>query len=149
MKSLTLITNQTLATGIFHDKLKIAKVKKFFVKGDNTQFGNYRTISLLPVISKVIEKIIYTQLDIFLKAQNLLFDNQYGFRTKHSTGFRTKHSTGFDALELTDRIIAEMDKHEILINIYLDLYKAFDTLDHMILLKSIILWCKGSSFNFT
>ena len=128
LKSLTLITNQILATGIFHDKLKIAKVMKFFLKGDNTKFCNYRTISLLPVLSKVIEKIIYTQLDIFLKAQNLLFDNQYGFRTKHSTGF--------DALELTDRIIAEMDKHEILINIYLDLSKAFDTLDHMILFKT-------------
>ena len=99
------------------------------------------TTSLLPVFSKVIEKIIYTQLDIFLKTQKFLFGNQYGFRTEYSTEFA--------ALELTDRITAQMDKNEIPINIYLDLTKAFDTLDHTILLEFfLIFWCKGSSFKF-
>ena len=87
IKSLTLIINQILATGIFPDKLKIAKVIPIFKKGDSTQFGNYRPISLIPVISKVIEKIIYAQLDICLKTQNLLFDNQCGFRIEHTTEF--------------------------------------------------------------
>ena len=56
IKSLKLITNHILATGIFPDKLKIAKVMPIFKNGDNTQFDNYKPISLLPVVSKVIEK---------------------------------------------------------------------------------------------
>ena len=64
---LRLITNQILTTGIFPDKLKIAKVVPIYKKGENTQLCNYRPISLLPAISKVIEKIMYSQLDNFFK----------------------------------------------------------------------------------
>ena len=88
-------------------------------------FGNYRPISLLPTISKVLERIIYDQFSSYLKENKLLFDHQYGFRSKHSTEFA--------ALELIDRIITDMDNDETPINIYLDLSKAFDTIDHSIL----------------
>ena len=60
--TLGLLAKQTLNSGIFPDKLKIAKVIPIFKKGDSTQFTNYRPISILPVISKVLEKIIYKQL---------------------------------------------------------------------------------------
>ena len=126
---LRLITNQILTTGIFPDKLKIAKVVPIYKKGENTQLCNYRPISLLPAISKVIEKIMYSQLDNFFKTQRHLYDNQYGFRTEHSTEFA--------ALELADRVITSMDHNETPINIYLDLSKAFDTLDHEILLAKL------------
>ena len=86
-KSLTLITNQILTTGIFPDKLKTAKVIPIYKKGDETIFCNYRPISILPVISKVIETIIYGQLDSFLKRHKLMYDSQYGFRKEHSTEF--------------------------------------------------------------
>ena len=92
-------------------------------------FNNYRPISLLPVLSKVVEKVISSQINDFLKTNNLFYDSQYGFRPGHSTEY--------PAIEITDRIISTMDKNKIPSNIYLDLSKAFDTLDtldHAILL---------------
>ena len=124
IKSLTLVQNQVLNMGIFPDKLKIAKVIQIFKKGDPTLFKNYRPISLLQTISKVLEKIIYTQLSSYFNEAKLVFDNQYGFR----------HCTEYAALELVDRNINHMDKNEVPINIFLDLSKAFDTIDHNILL---------------
>ena len=128
-KPLTILTNQVLCTGMFPDKLKIAKVIPIHKKGDATVFNNYRPISLLPAISKVLEKIIYDQLSCYLNDSKLLFNNQYGFRSMHSTEFA--------ALELIDRIITQMDKDELPINIYLDLSKAFDTIDHSILINKL------------
>ena len=87
VKPLTLLAKQTLNSGIFLDKLKIAKVIKKFKKGDSTQFANYRPISLLPVISKVLEKN-NIQAYCFFKEHDLLYESQYGFRTEHSTNWR-------------------------------------------------------------
>ena len=71
-----------LNTGIFPDELKIAKVIPLFKKDDPKLLKNYRPISLLPIISKVIEKIIFTQLSTYFNENKLIFDNQYGFRPK-------------------------------------------------------------------
>ena len=97
IKPLTLIINQILDTGVFPANLKIAKIIHFFKKDDRTVFNNYRPISLLPIISKVVEKVISDQLNEFFVKHKLLFDHQYDFRSGHST----EHA----ALELTDRII--------------------------------------------
>ena len=72
-----------LNTGIFPDKLKIAKVIPIFKKGYPTLFENHIPISLLPTISEVLEKIIFTQLSSYFSEAKLFFDNQYGFRPKH------------------------------------------------------------------
>ena len=129
-----------LNTGTFPDKLKIAKVIPIFKKGDPSLFENYRPISLLPAISKVLEKIIALQLSSYFEKNKLLFDNQYGFRPKHST----EHA----ALELIDRIINKMDTNEIPLNIFLDLSKAFDTIDHTILLNKLKYYgLKGPTLN--
>ena len=87
IKPLTLLINQVLNTGIFPDELKIAKVIPLFKKDDPKLLKNYRPISLLPTISKVIEKIIFTQLSTYFNENKLIFDNQYGFRPKHSTEY--------------------------------------------------------------
>ena len=129
IKPLTLLINQVLNTGLFPDKLKIAKVIPIYKKGDPQLFENYRPISLLPTISKVLENIIHKQLSSYFDEYGLFFPNQYGFRPKHSTEYA--------ALELIDRIINEMDKNEIPIDIFLDLSKAFDTIDHTILLHKL------------
>ena len=77
-------------------KLKITKVIPIFKSGDDTQFTHYRPISLLPVISKVLEKIIYNQLCGFCKEHSLFYESQ--------SGFRTERSTELAAVELIDRL---------------------------------------------
>ena len=82
---LSVIINQSLVTGIFPDRLMIAKVIPLFKKGDDHVFDNYRPISLLSSISKVVEKIVFIQVYDYFSKQNLLYDGQYGFRKIHST----------------------------------------------------------------
>ncbi len=120
-----IIINQTLSTGIFPDKLKIAKVTPVYKKDDQTQLANYRPISLLPVISKIFERIFYNQVYNFFIKGKLFYASEYSFSTEHSTELA--------ALEIVDRLIIKMDNNETPINIYLDLSKAFDTIDHNIL----------------
>ena len=129
IKPLTIVINQVLNNGIFPDKLKIAKVVPIFKSGDCALTNHFRPISLLPVISKVIEKIIYTQLSLYFESNKLFSDSQYGFRPNHFTEQAT--------LELTDRIISAMDNNDVPIGIFLDLSKAFDTIDHAILLSKL------------
>ena len=129
VKSLTIIINQMLNTGIFPDKLKIAKVIPLFKKENDALFTNYRPISLLPAISKIFEKAIYNQLYNYFQTNKLFYSSQYGFRAGHSTELA--------ALELVDRVIHDMDNGKIPINIFLDLSKAFDTLDHKIILNKL------------
>ena len=128
-KAITHIINQSLHTGIFPDKLKLAKVIPVFKKGDRTKLDNYRPISILPAISKIFERVIFDQLYIHFTHNNLFYESQYGFKKKHSTEFAV--------LELIDRITQSLDNGQTPINIYLDLSKAFDTLDHSILLHKL------------
>ena len=131
-KPLTIIINQSLETGIFPDALKVAKVKPLFKKGDNCCLNNYRPISLLPTISKIFERIMYTQLYYYFNVNNLLPEQQYGFRSQHSTELAS--------VKLVDFILKEMDNIrdiKIPASIFLDLSKAFDTLNFDILLRKL------------
>ena len=140
LKPLTLIINQIINTGVFPNKLKIAKITPIFKKDDRTLFTNYRPISLLPIFSKVIEKVISIQINDFFVENKLFFNHQYGFRSGHSTELA--------ALELTDRIITALDNHNTPLNIFLDLSKAFDTLDHTILLDKLLYYgIRSTAYN--
>ena len=124
--ALAVIINQSITTGTFPEKLKTAKVLPLFKKGDKNKLENYRPISLLPTISKIFEKVLFKQIYNYFDDEKILFQGQYGFRKGHSTELA--------AIELTDRITQVLDKGGIPFNIYLDLAKAFDTIDHDILL---------------
>ena len=126
---LSIIINQSLCSGIFPSKIKIAKVIPLFKKGDIQLFGNYRPIYLLSSVSKVFEKAAYGQLYEYFSSHALFYDSQYGFRKYHSTELA--------ALELVDRIHKEIDENKIIFSVFLDLSKAFDTLDHDILLHKL------------
>ncbi len=126
---LTIIVNQMLKTGTFPDKLKIARIIPLYKKNDSSLFTNYRPISLLPAISKVFEKVIFLQLYDYFHVNKLFYNHQYGFREGHSTEFA--------AIEVIDRITQQMDNGETPFNVYLDLSKAFDTLDHNILMEKL------------
>ena len=128
-KPLTLIINQTLTSGIFPDTLKIAKIIPLFKKGDKTLLENYRPISILPAISKIFERIMFNQIHNHFSMHNLFYSGQYGFRANHSTQFA--------ALELIDRITQDLDQGNMPITIFIDLSKAFDTLNHDILIYKL------------
>jgi len=81
------IFNQSFTTGIFISAFKKAKIIPVFKKGFSTDVNNYRPISLLPVISKVLEKLMYTRVVSFLNQQKFFSLNQFGFRKKHSTSY--------------------------------------------------------------
>ena len=85
LKPLTIVINQSLITGIYPDKLKIAKGIPLFKKNDATVIDNYRPISLLASISKLFEKIVFLQLSEYFTCNELLHEGQYGFRKNHST----------------------------------------------------------------
>ena len=124
---LTLIINQAVTTCIFPDQLKVAKVVPIFKKNVQTDVKNYRSISVLPTISKIFENVMQTQLMEYFTSHNLLANQQYGFRSNRSTELAT--------LELMDRNVNFMYQNSCPINIYIDLSKAFDSLNYEILLS--------------
>ena len=85
LNSLTLIINQSLMSGVFPDKLRLAKVIPLYKKGDSTITDNYRPISLLPTLSKFLEKNVYNQLFAYFTDNELFYPSQYGFRRGHYT----------------------------------------------------------------
>ena len=121
-KHLTNIINLSIELDTFPSECKIAKLIPIFKKGAKTEAQNYRPISLLPLISKVIEKSIFDQVLEYLSKNNLLYIYQSGFRTNHSTDTCLSH--------LTNMILNGAEKGIHTGMILIDLQKAFDTLDH-------------------
>ena len=128
-KPITHIMKLSLKFKIVPDKLKIAKVIPVHKKDDKSNPGNYRPISLLSMLHKILEKLMYTRLTKFLNENNILYKYQFGFRANHST---------IQAVtEIVDNLLYEIDSGKLTAGIYLDLSKAFDTVDHEILLAKL------------
>ena len=128
-KPITDICNLSITSGKFLDSYKLAKLKPIYKKGSLTEASNYRPISLLLLISKVIEKVTHDQTSAFLNSRNLLYNYQSGFRKKRSTDFCLSF--------LNDKILKGFDKGLITGMILIDLQKAFDPTEHDILLQKL------------
>lgn len=126
---LTHIINLSLSQGTVPLEFKKAVVLPVFKKDDKREFTNYRPISILPLFSKVIEKIMYKRIYNFLSIHNLLYDYQFGFRQKYGTNLAL--------LQLCDKISESLKLNETVIGVFLDFSKAFDTIDHSILLLKL------------
>ena len=128
-KPISQICNLSIKYSIFPTGCKIAKLKPLFKKGSKTAPKNYRPISLLPLISKVIEKIIHDQTQLFLDENKIIYRYQSGFRKFFSTDsclsyLNNKIATGFESGFYTGMIL-------------IDLQKAFDTINHDILINKM------------
>lgn len=123
------VFNSTLLQGIFPNSLKLAKVNAVFKKGSPIEITNYRPISILNCISKVFEKLMYSRLYSFVNKNNILNKNQYGFRKGYSTN---------DAvIKFLADVMEAKENNKIPIGIFYDLSKAFDSVNHSLLLKKL------------
>ena len=122
---LSAIINISFVTGIFPDLCKVAKVIPVFKKDDPLNCLNYRPISLLPVFSKIFEKVIYKRMYEYLEKNKLIYNCQFGFRANHSTN----HAL----ISMTEKLKTLLDSKHIVAGVYIDLEKAFDTVNHEIL----------------
>ena len=129
IKTLTLIINQAFYNGVFPKELKMAKVIPVYKSGSTMELNNYRPISVLNTFSKVFERLMYDRLTKLLDKYNVVYQNQFGFRHGHST----HHAL----ITLVDKITKSLDNGDIVIGVFLDLKKAFDTVNHKILLKKL------------
>jgi len=123
------IINTSFTTGIFPEAIKIAKVIPIFKKGSTQNVNNYRPISLLSIFDKIIEKLMYNRVYIFLEKHNILYKHQYGFRKQMST-----HQS---LINITEKIKNSIEKGKYGCGVFIDLKKAFDTVNHLILFKKL------------
>ena len=126
---LAYIFNLSLSSGIVPDNIKIAKVIPIFKKGDTSETKNYRPISILPSLSKVLERIVFIRTTDFLNKHNIFCESQFGFRANHNTTQAI--------LKCIDTLSCSIDQHLHTIAIFLDFSKAFDTINHDILLVKL------------
>ena len=138
--SLTLIFNQAITLSSFPDEWKIARVVPLYKNGQRSIPGNYRPISVLPAISKIMERILHDQLYNYLTKFDLFSDTQFGFRKFHSTAGAL--------LDCTNEWYINLDRKMLNLVVLIDLKKAFDTVDYQILLSKLELYgIKGQAIN--
>ena len=121
--------NIFIKTGVFPNILKVGKITPIFKTGDSQLFDNYRPISMIPLFGKIFEKLTYSRLYSFFSANNVIYDKQFGFRKNHSTSHAINYSI--------NKILSEIEKNNHVIGIFIDLSKAFDTIDHKKLLVKL------------
>ena len=138
-KPLKIIINKSLHEGSFPQPLKTALVCPIYKKNEKTNCDNYRPISLLSNVSKVFERIMYNRMELFLNESNIIYDYQFGFRKKYSTN----HAL----LSIVEQIRTNLDNKKFACGVFVDLQKAFDTVNHKILLAKLMHYGINGSAN--
>ena len=123
------LINLSLSEGIFPNELKIAKVIPIYKSGDPMLVQNYRPISILPLFSKIFERVVASRITSFITQHNILYKYQFGFRANHNTSLAL--------ILLTDEIYSAFNNNDSIVGLFLDFQKAFDTLHHGILLEKL------------
>ena len=131
-KVLAEIFNKSMATGEFPSIMKLAEVVPLYKSKEHYLESNYRPISLLMTMSKILEKVMYLRVYSFLQDTGQIYDNQYGFRANHSC----EHAVG----QLVGSVVKGLENRHNVACVMLDLSKAFDTIDHRILLAKLELY---------
>ena len=119
------ICNRSFVTGIFPSEMKVANVVPIYKSGDEIMFSNYRLVSVLPVFSKLLERLVYNRLISHINDNTLLYEFQLWFQKGKSTHFTI--------MMLVNKITEALDQGESVVGVFLDFSKAFDTVDHNIL----------------
>ena len=135
------IFNKSLNEGVFPELMKLADISPLFKSKLDNEANNYRPISLLMTISKVLEKIVYQRTYGFMESTGQIYNSQYGFRSQHSCENAVA--------ELTSEITKGQQNGMYTLALFLDLSKAFDTLEHKVLLDKMYRYgFRGSSLNW-
>ena len=123
------IFNSSMRDGEFPNELKIGRISPIYKKDNEELLENYRPVSTLPVFGKILEKIIYSRLYSFFISQGIVHGNQFGFRKGHSTSHALNYSV--------EKIQSLLNDKQHVLGIFIDLSKAFDTIDHKKLLTKL------------
>ena len=126
---LSLHFNYLMEVGKFPDELKLGKITPIYEKESDELLENYRPVSTLPIFGKIFEKIIYSRLYKYFVSKGILHDRQFGFMKQHSTSHALNYAI--------DKIKQSIDQDDHVLGIFIDLSKAFDTIDHKILINKL------------
>ena len=127
LEPLVHISNVSILHGVFPNELKIAKVIPLYKGGESKLLVNYRPVSVLPVFSKLLERLMYDRITEFIDENEVLYNLQFGFRIALSL--------------LNDKISKSLYDGEYVLGVFLDFSKAFDTVNHDILLRKLYAYC--------